>query len=493
MCFSRKNVKRSILIIVLLGTALFLRLYSLWNTTEFLGDQGRDGLAVLTAIEQKSFLVVGPTVGAGYFTGPAYYYLIAPLYLLFPNAPLAPIIEMCVFAVAAIALFLYVATQYFGFEIAYIVSVLWMCSPVMIIQDRRLWNPTTIPFFVLLLVVSMMVVLRQKKYWGYVTAAMAAAILMQLHYVNAITIAFIFGVWFILSVVQEKQHITKTQGIWIALAIVIGALIVSPFVVYEIQHNFMDVKGSIGTLAYGEERLFSKRAYVRAIGDIAELLWKTSVALKNQIILLIVAAAIVCINVLKRNKAQFLVVVGFCFGVCALAFYKDTIQPQYTYQLIPFVFFLIAGFLSSLPNKIKIAMSILLVILASYLSWVNVHPYEIREPDVPRVTKISTAVVQLTNGEPFSFTVINSRSFNDLHFRYFFHLYRIHPLPFDDPSYKTLLVVCENECPGELGSKISVMCFGEVCPLDKPSIDLTTWSYEGIERVGTSAIYIYSR
>jgi len=493
MRFPKKNIKRSILVFLLLVVALGLRLYTAWNATEFLGDQGRDGLAILTAIEQKSFPVVGPTVGAGYYTGPAYYYLIAPFYILFPHTPLAPIIEMCVFAVMAIALFLYVATTYFGFEIAYIASFLWACSPIMIVQDRRLWNPTPIPFFVLLLVVSMMVVLRQKKYWGYVIAAIAVTTLIQLHYVNAITIGFLLAVWLFLCVRQKKERIIKTQVSWIILAVAIGIFLLSPFFTYEIQHNFSDIKGSVGTLAYSEGRLFSKRAYVKAIGDITQLLLKNCVVLKNEFFLLVFAALVVCINVWKRNKVQLLAAVGFCFGICTLAFYKDTMQPQYTYQLIPFIFFLIAGFLSSLPKRVKIAMSIVLVILASYLSWMRVHPYEIREPDIPRLTKISTAVTQLTNNEPFSFTVINSRSFNDLHIRYFFRLSALHPVPYDDPSYKTLLIICENECPKELGSKVSVMCSGEVCPLDKPSIDLTTWSYEKTERVATSAIYIYSR
>lgn len=278
-----------------------------------------------------------------------------------------------------------------------------------------------------------------------------------------------------------------------AVAIVVCVFILSPFLIYEIQHNFQDIRGSIGTLAYGSDKVFSKRAYVRALGNSTITLWKTCVVLKNQLLLLVLAAIALCSNVIKRNNVQILATIGFCFGIGALAFYKDTIQPQYSYQLIPFVFFLVAGLLDALPKRIKIATSILLVIVVSYLSWVVVRPYAGNDFDIPRLTRISTKVAQLTKNAPFSFIVINSRSFNDLHMRYFFHLYNMRPLPFDDVSYKTLLIVCENECPEQLGNKVDVMCSGEICPLDKPSINLTQWVYEKTERVGTSAIFIYTR
>ena len=486
----KKNNKRNVLICLLLGVALFLRVYKIMSTAQFLGDQGRDGLAIQATFAKHIPPNVGPTVGAGYYTGPLYYYLIAPSYLIFPNAPLAPVIEMCVIGVMAIALFLYVATLLFGFEIAYIVSILWALSPFMIMQDRRLWNPTPVPFFVLLLITSLVWVIRQKKYWGYMTAAFAVSALIQLHYVNVISVFFIVCVWGVLM--WKKQKPEKRAYPWIFGGICLMTILISPFLLYEANHSFTDITGSITTFIHGNNGMFSKRAYITSLGKTSVALISYIVALKNTGVLLFTLAVILFANIIKKKMVGLLPAAWFCFGVVILSLYKDTIQPQYTYQLIPVVFLLVAGFLSGIHKRLIVILSMLIVILASCISWFLVPPYQIQDPDIPRVSAIAGKIPQVIT-EPFSFVLMHSRSFNDLHIRYFFDLYGIRTEPYDDPSYTTLALICENTCFDKPNERVLVPCSSEICPFDKPEVDFNKWNYVKTERVGTSAIYIYTR
>lgn len=486
----KKDGKRLILICLLLGVALFLRLYKIGDTAEFLGDQGRDGLAMQASFGNNRLPVVGPTVGAGYYTGPLYYYLIAPSYVLFPHTPIAPIIEMCVIGVMAIALFLYVATVLFGFEIAYIVSILWTVSPLMIMQDRLLWNPTPVPLFVLLLITSMVWGIRQKKYWGYVTAAFAIAALVQLHYVNCISIFFVVSIWAVL--IWKQKKLDRKQHLWIIGGVCFMIALLSPFLWYEAQHNFKDVVGSITTFTNGNDHVFSKRAYITALGKITTALTTYAVALKNIGVLLGVWVIVLLGNVIQKKTTSLIAVAWFCFGVITLSLYNKTIEPQYTYQLIPVVFLLIAGFLSNIHKRLTVILSMLVVIVMSCVSWSVISPYQTNDPDIPRISAIVEKIPHMIT-EPFSFVLMHSRSFNDLHIRYFFYLHGIQSVSYDDSSYTTLLLICENTCFEKPNERVLVTCSTEICPLDKPDVDFSKWKYVKTERVGTSAIYLYTR
>ena len=488
------SLKRNILIVLLLATALFFRLYAIGNTAEFLGDQGRDGLEVTTAIEDRKLFVTGPTVGAGYFTGPLYYYLIAPSYFLFPNSPIAPIVEMCVIGVAAVILFLYVASQLFGFRVAYIISILWAVSPLMLIQDRRLWNPTPIPFFVLLLIASLLWVFKQKKYWGYLTAAFAVSALLQLHYVNTISIVFIVFVWIFAEMNQMKRKYTKKRYMWMLGAVLLFVASIGPFLWYESQHNFFDIAGSMSTFMHGQDQVFSKRVYIAALGKVTASLWKYVSAINSQGVLLGIAVFVLVVNGIRRVFETRVLVLWFCFGVSVLALYKDTIQPQYWYQLIPVVFLLFAGLLSGVHKRMVVIVSIVIAVLASCISWTSIHPYKVDDPDLSRITAITQKMASLTEGQSFAFTVMHSRSFNDLHIQYFFKLYGIPAVSIEDTTNNRLFIICENGCLEKpIEKKVSIMCGAEICPLDKPDVDFSIWKYVKTEWVGTSAIYLYAR
>lgn len=486
-------MNNKLLIVVLILFALFLRAYNITRTTEFLGDQGRDLLAVRELVQGKKIPVVGPTVGAGHYTGPFYYHLIAPSFVLFKDNPVAPAVEMSVIGAAAILLFLNIATSLFGFPIAYGVSLLWAMSPLMIVQDRRLWNPTPVPFFVLLLIASLIWIVQNKKYWAFLTAAFAAAALFQLHYVNSISL-LLAGLCFIGIVYQlVKQKKGKTILPWLIASMGLFAALLYPFISYEAQHGFKDITESFMTLSFKEGQVFSKRTYLTTLIDITSRLISYVVALPWKIPLIVTAACILVGNLLKRKAVPYILVAWFCIGIACLSFYKDTFQPQYAYQFIPIVFLLFGGVLQSI-RKLTGPLIFGLVMVITAISWSFSNPYKISDPDISRLDALTDTVIAMADGKPVAFTVMNSRSFTDFHVRYFFLMKNVQVISVDEVTNRTLFILCEGACPQEETiEKVSVMCHTELCPLDKPEIPLQDWTYVSTSQVGSSAVYTYKR
>lgn len=487
-------MNNKLFIVVLILFALLLRVYNITRTTEFLGDQGRDLLVVRGLVQEGKWPVVGPTVGAGHYTGPFYYYLIAPSFVLFKDNPIAPAVEMAIISVAAILLFLNVATSLFGFPVAYGVSLLWAMSPVMIIQDRRLWNPTPIPFFVLLLITSLFWIFKQKKYWAFLSAAFAAAALIQLHYVNSISL-LLAGFCFI-GVVYRLVKERKGKAIipWLIVSFGLFAVLLYPFISYEAQQGFKDITGSFMTLSYTEGQLFSKRVYLNTVIAISSQLSSYVVAISWKAPLIIITLCIFVANLLKKKLISYLLVAWFCVGIACLSLFRDTFQPQYAYQFIPIVFLLLCGALQGMRRPLSWQWIFGAVVVITVVSWSFNNPYKTNDPDIPRINALTDTALLPLGGRSFAFTVINSRSFTDFHLRYFLLMKNAQIVPVDDNSNKTLILFCEGGCSKEaLTGKVPVMCHTDICPLDKPVIELKDWTYVSTTQVGTSAIYSYRR
>ena len=93
-----KHVNKIMLGIILL-TALYIRTYKIDQFLVFLGDEGRDVL-VVKGILEGNLTLLGPRASAGdFFTGPIYYYMMAPFLWLFRLDPVGPAIMVALFGV----------------------------------------------------------------------------------------------------------------------------------------------------------------------------------------------------------------------------------------------------------------------------------------------------------------------------------------------------------------------------------------------------------
>src|SRR6267378_2141643 len=102
-----------VLLILILFLAAFMRLYRISDYMTFLGDEGRDSLVVLDILHGH-FTLLGPRASAGdFFTGPIYYYMMAPFLWLFHLDPVGPAIMVALFGIATVFLIYHIGKEFF--------------------------------------------------------------------------------------------------------------------------------------------------------------------------------------------------------------------------------------------------------------------------------------------------------------------------------------------------------------------------------------------
>ncbi len=148
--FLSKNRFKIILLVVII-LAAFLRLWHLSEYMTFLGDEGRDALAVKHMIVDHKFRLIGPVTSIGnMYLGPLYYYLMLPAMFVFRLSPVGPALMVAVLGIITVYLIYLFGKEWVGEKGAMIAAFLYAISPVVIIYSRSSWNPNVMPFFALI-------------------------------------------------------------------------------------------------------------------------------------------------------------------------------------------------------------------------------------------------------------------------------------------------------------------------------------------------------
>lgn len=147
-----KNKLYIFLAALIIGLALFLRLYKIENRAPFDWDQNRDYVAISGIASGKATLI-GPVAKGegGFFLGPLYYYLATPAYLLMDGSPLALPLTSVVIDVLAIVAVLGLFRKIIGDHKSLALATIWSCSWFAIEMSRISWNVALVPIWSVLL------------------------------------------------------------------------------------------------------------------------------------------------------------------------------------------------------------------------------------------------------------------------------------------------------------------------------------------------------
>jgi len=168
-----------IILILILGLALFLRVY---RTQDFLGfwfDQGRDAKVIWEFIHNGKFFLVGPVTGiAGIFRGPWYYWLITPFYWLGNGNPVWPAVFLSLTTVFAIYLVYKITSRVADSRVGLLAAFIAAVSFPLMHASRWLSNPTPMFVISMLLVYFLFKVLDGKK-WAWIAVGFLFGQAMQ--------------------------------------------------------------------------------------------------------------------------------------------------------------------------------------------------------------------------------------------------------------------------------------------------------------------------
>ncbi len=446
----------TILIILIILIGAFFRLYRIREYMIFLGDEGRDVLVVKRMLIDHKFTLLGPITSVGsMYIGPIYYYFMAPFLFLFRFDPVGPAVMVALFSIATIWLIYYLTRQYLSTRSALISSFLYAISPLTIIQGRSSWNPNIVPFFSLLIIYGLLKTVVDKKYGYLLLVGLAFGICVQLHYISLMFIPIIICSLLLLKFKLPLKYYFYLCG---------GFLLTwSPFLAFEIRHEFTNIRAVINFLSFGgKSSVLGLSAIFSTMSDILiRLFWRLVViesAEMTKLLLVFLSLGLGLYYYRSKNKPPALAIlfIWFFIGLLSFGLYKGIIYDYYMVPLFALPFILTGIFLDNIwkmKNKGMI-ISILVLLILTYFN-LKKNPL-LSEPNnlLQNSQDISRFVFTKIDHQPYNFALLAGRN-SDHAYRYFLELWGNPPVPIEnptiDPERKTvqslLYIVCEEkEC-----------------------------------------------
>lgn len=234
-----------LLLIMLVGVAL--RSVEVLNKNFLFGiDQGRDYLAVEKIVKEGKLTLIGPEIGAGFaslngvFHGPYYFYSLVLPFLIWGGNPYGGLVLMFFFGVSSLLLFFFMANKIFGFKVAMVATFLFSLSPLITSQSRFMWNSHPSTFFILLAFwFTYKMIDGRGKYFFLATFFAGVIYGFEIGISIPLVISqFLFAILF-LKIKDIRFYLSGVLGVAIAHL---------PFFLFDIRHNFMQMRGILGSL-----------------------------------------------------------------------------------------------------------------------------------------------------------------------------------------------------------------------------------------------------
>lgn len=485
--------KTTFLFLALVILATFLRFFRIYELTEFLADQGRTGIVVYQAWIDKSLPLVGPPVLTGAHLGPFFYYLVGPSFILANFNPLGPALLMAFLGVLTVVLVFYIGERVFGFWIGLFIAAVYTVSPVLITQTRTLWDPTPIPFFALLLVVSFYKIYQEKKFRWFLVVGALVGMLVQLHYPNLffipLSVLFLSYVIFL----ERKKGAGKNIIGWLLLGILAFFATLSPFLLYETQHWFVDLREIALTFILGGEGATTVPFFGRVLDVTARLFH--AIFPFHQWLTLVLASVTMIVPLVKPRFWHVFFLTWFVIGTLAISLYKGTMFDHYLSFLAPVPFFLLGNLIKTSQHYLNRNIVVAVTVVLLLLNLRNVDIFSKGNDDITRTKLMTAEIMEQANNTPFSFTITSSRSFTDLHYRYFFLLRHIEPEKITGNTYDLLFLACEKGPCARPSEKevVQVMCYDEHCEGEYPKLFLEDFALVSSKEVFDGKIFTYKR
>lgn len=240
-------------VFIIIVLAFFLRVYRLPETLMFLSDQGRDAVVLKRLVTLEKMVFVGPTTSIGnVFTGPAYYYIVAPFMLIWGLNPVGPAYGVAIINTLGLLFCFYCVNKYFGSKLSLIFLLLGAFSANHILQSRFSWNPNPLPIFAFATILAFYIANKNKGKLWYVITGLLFGISLQLHYI-AIIIPF-FSLGLLKINVRSKPDIVYIKRSLVSLLIVAIVTIstFTPLILFELKNGFVNTNTLLRASETGE-------------------------------------------------------------------------------------------------------------------------------------------------------------------------------------------------------------------------------------------------
>lgn len=452
------------LLVILITTAVFFRFYKVRPYIVFLGDEGRDAIVMREIFTKHHVPFLGPTASVGgFYLGPIYYWMAAPFLFLWNYDPVGPAYFVAAIGVLTVFLLFKFAKENFGFYPAILVSFLYATAPLVVRYSRSSWNPNPLPFFALLLIYCLYVGIKKGKNIYFVAAGACFGIAIQLHYLAAILIIVAAFIVFINANYKKWVHIILLSSA--------GFLITfSPFLIFEIRHNYPNFKTILEFVTRGSTVGYHTFNPLWQVSDSGNIFLEYISNLQRTVITRLtfwVLSFGMLIGLAKywkqpEKKLIFSIAfIWFAIGLFSIRLYTGEIYDYYYGSIFPAPFLAFAALISLVWHKTA-AKFIVFLLVAGVIIYFVMHSVFTTAPNsqIEQTKNIVSVVIEKTNSKPFNFALMSEHN-SDHAYRYFLDVENHPATNLEDNITDQLLVVCEEKKCSPLGYSLwEVAAFG---------------------------------
>ena len=450
--------------------ALILRLYRIDGYLTFLGDEGRD-VRIVRDLLAGNFVFIGPMTSIGnMYLGPLYYYLIAPALFLSGGSPVGPAVMVALLMTVTVYLTWRLARSWFGRFPALIAALLFALSPVAIIYSRSSWNPNPMPFFALLSIWAIYQVWQKKRFLFLSLAAFSLAAALQMHYLGLLLTPVLGIYWFLTLRTTRSNPVGRINFIrHTLLAMGIFFLMMSPLLLFDLKHNFMNANAFKAFFADRQTTINLNPArsdrfgliFDRVISDMI-LGWVATYPLIVGLVLLI--GFVLAFRQAKNKNPFYVLVTWLFFGFLGLIVYKQHVYAHYYGFMYPAIY-LFTGISISHFLARRLPFALFGAAFLSWLIYLNIINSPVRqEPNrqLARTEAVVDLIIKESTGKPFNLGLIAKQNYDES-YRYFLENKRAKMVRGEEGITDQLFVVCEDggdTCQPEGNPAYQVAIFG---------------------------------
>ncbi len=444
------------LLVILILSAIFFRFWQIRDYVVFLGDEGRDMIVMRRIFTEKQLPFLGPTASVGgFYLGPIYYWMAAPFLLLWRFDPVGPSFLVAILGVGTVLLLYKFLRESIGFWPAILASFLYSVDPLVVRYSRSSWNPNPLPFFSLLLIYFLYLGINRRKLIYFLLAGGSFGIAVQLHYLALILVA--------VSALIVLVNTNFKKWLPILLLSIIGFLTTfSPFLSFEIRHNFPNLKTIMEFVTRGTTLGIKTTNLVWLISNVGNIFLEELTKLKGtpvtQLTFWVVTiggAAGLIKNFKTEKKLIFSIgLIWFLGGLAGLRFYSGQVFDYYFGFMFPAPFLLTGLTFYLFWQKVSLRLFPLTITVAAMIFFIS-NGFFRQEPNrlIDQTEHVASFVIDKTGGQHYNFALI-SESNSDHAYRYFLEIKNHKPVELETLVTDQLLVVCESKKCAPLGHPI---------------------------------------
>jgi len=359
---SLKRPLFALLFIVIIG--IIFRTFNFSKGFSFAHDQDLYSWIAKDILVNRHLRLSGQVTSVdGVFIGPFYYYLMAAPYAIFNMNPMGAVLPLTLIGILNIVSIFWIFKRFFGKRVGLIGAFIEAISFGLAAFDR--WSVPTEPTILwciwFLFIIFEFSRGRLKYLWLY---AVLVGFLWNVHIALLPILPIPILVYF-LSKGKLKEKFAKIKIKQIFIAILIFIVVNSPFFVFEIKHNFSQIKSVIAATKQqyvGPTGMQKFNKVLNASGREFQqrLIFGWEISWVNWLWVGVVGLLIYLKTKYKLNIAEFIGIICWIFLIMLAQFTsKRPVSEYYFSNLLPLLILLISLFLNEINKKILLVLSII--------------------------------------------------------------------------------------------------------------------------------------